>query len=294
MISPKDMKRIMNSPFRLLAPVEKHLIISNYEKTSERDKLHLHPSEICKKDWCPRSSYYRIIGLPEPARSLSLQTLNVFAEGTLIHEKWQKWLLDTGVLEQAEVPIYNEEHLIMGHADGVVADKKGRAVLEIKSVGVGTVRFEDYSLFAPYSRKEITIDELWASIKHPFPSHIRQAQLYMYCLGIEEGIILYEWKATQDVREFSIQYQPELVEPILASCLTVVRALNDNTVPERPFWLDKDNRTCKSCAFKEYCYESSDKQDRPSNEQVSTEVLITRPTRESDSNDSRPARRVIR
>lgn len=294
-ISPKDMKRIMNSPYRLLAPVERLLLENNDENTGSRDVLHLHPSEICKKDWCPRSSYYKIIGLPEKPRSFTLQTLNVFAEGHLIHEKWQKWLTEAGVLEQAEVPIYNEEHRIMGHADGIVSDSKGRAVLEIKSVGVGTVRFEDYGLFAPYSRKEITLDELWASIKFPFASHIRQAQLYMYCLGIEEGLILYEWKASQDVREFSIKYQPELVEPILASCLTVVRALQDDTVPVRPSWLDQEHKVCKSCAYKEYCYENSVQQgsDRP-NAEVSVEVRPARQTTDGDSNNSREPRRVIR
>lgn len=294
-INPKDMKRIMNSPYRLLAPVERLLLENNVANSDERDKLHLHPSEICKKDWCPRSSYYKIIGLPEKNRSFTLQTLNVFAEGHLIHEKWQKWLTEAGVLEQAEVPIYNEEHMIMGHADGIVSDKKGRAVLEIKSVGVGTVRFEDYGLFAPYSRKEISLDELWSSIKFPFSSHIRQAQLYMYCLGIEEGIILYEWKASQDVREFSIQYQPELVEPILASCLTVVRALQDDTVPERPSWLDQDHRVCKSCSFKEYCYESSVKQgsNRPDGE-VPVEIRVAKSSNWDYSNDSREPRRVVR
>ncbi len=215
MIDPKDMKRILNSPHRLLAPVERMLL--EQSQTSDRDTLHLHPSEICKKDWCPRSSWYRINGYPEPPEKLTFQKLLVFAEGHNIHEKWQSWLTEAGVLDQVEVPIFNEEHRIMGHADGIVKDKNGTAVLEIKSVGVGTVRFEDYGLFAPYSRNEINLDQLWASIKHPFPSHVRQAQLYMYCLGIEEGIILYEWKATQEVKEFSIKYQPELVEPILAS-----------------------------------------------------------------------------
>lgn len=294
-ISAKDMKRIMNSPYRLLPHVERLLLENNEENTGNRDTLHLHPSEICKKDWCPRSSYYKIIGLPEKPRSFTLQTLNVFAEGHLIHDKWQRWLTEAGLLEQAEVPIYNEEHLIMGHADGIINDKKGRAVLEIKSVGVGTVRFENYGLFAPYSRKEITLDELWSSIKVPFDSHVRQAQLYMYCLDIKDGIILYEWKASQDVREFSIKYQPEIVEPILASCLTVVRALRDDTVPSRPSWLDKDHRVCKSCAFKEYCYEGNIEQGTNlSDGKVPVEVRPSRKTNDRDSGDSREPRRVVR
>lgn len=294
MIDPKDMKRIINSPYRLLAPVEKMLLEQN--QTSDRDKLHLHPSEICKKDWCPRSSWYRIKGYPEPPEKLTFQKLLVFAEGHNIHGKWQAWLMDAGVLDQVEVPIFNEEHHIMGHADGIVKDKRGTAVLEIKSVGIGTVRFEDYGLFAPYSRNEINLDQLWASIKHPFASHVRQAQLYMYCLGIDEGIILYEWKATQEVKEFSIKYQPELVEPILASCLSVVRALEDDTPPDRPMWVDKDHRVCKWCPFRAECWNESNSvvQTGPSDAEVSGEVRPPGPSEGGDSDSPRGPRRVIR
>lgn len=294
MIDPKDMKRILNSPYRLLAPVEKMLL--EQSQTSDRDKLHLHPSEICKKDWCPRSSWYRIKGYPEPPEKLTFQKLLVFAEGHNIHEKWQSWLTEAGVLDQVEVPIFNEEHRIMGHADGIVKDKKGTAVLEIKSVGVGTVRFEDYGLFAPYSRNEMNLDQLWASIKHPFPSHVRQAQLYMYCLGIDEGIILYEWKATQEVKEFSIKYQPELVEPILASCLSVVRALEGDNPPVRPMWVDKDHRVCKWCPFRAECWNEGNSvvQTGPSDAEVSGEVQSPGPAEDGDTDTPRGPRRVVR
>ena len=258
MISAKDMKRLINSPYRLLAPVERLLLEKNDLNNQERDSLHLHPSEICKKDWCPRSSWYKIKGYPSPEQSFTLQRLNIFAEGHLIHKKWQDWLLEAGVLDAAEVPVVDIDHHIIGHADGVVNDKHGKAVLEIKSVGVGTIRMEDYGMFAPYGKKEITIDELWASIKYPFASHIRQTQLYMYCLGIHNAIILYEWKATQDVKEFAISFQPDIVDSILASCYSVVKALDEPAPPARPVWVSQEHRVCKSCPYKKECWSSSD------------------------------------
>lgn len=301
MISASDMKRLLNSPHRLLAPVERMLLEQN--QTTDRDKLHLHPSEICKKDWCPRSSWYRISGYPEPPEKLTFQKLLVFAEGHSIHEKWQTWLTDAGVLAQVEVPIYDKEHRIMGHADGVVKDKRGEAVLEIKSIGVGTVRFEDYGLFAPYSKKETTLEQLWSSIKHPFDSHVRQLQLYMYCLGIHNGIILYEWKATQEVKEFAVEYQPELIAPILASCMSVQLSLHDEIAPSRPSWLSLEHRVCKSCPFNKECWkgyehngESSDSGswgNKPT-EQVLGEVQSSDKTVIGDSPNARQPRRVAR
>jgi len=218
----------------------------------------------------------------------------VFATGTQIHEKWQNWLTEAGVMEQAEVPIFNEEHRIMGHADGVIKDKKGRAVIEIKSIGIGTVRFEDYDLFLKYSRKEIDFDGVWSAIKHPFPSHIRQAQLYMYCLGIEDGLILYEWKATQEVKEFSIKFQPELVDPILSSCLSVVRALDAKVPPERPMWLTPDHRVCKYCPFKAECWNDNRNTAGQGDGEVQHQVRITQSTTSGNPDDPREPRRVVR
>lgn len=294
MIHPDDMKRLLNSPYRLLAPVERHLI-GHYQKSNEaRDTDHLHPSEICKRDWCPRSSYYKITGHPTPPERLSLQRMNIFEEGHSIHRKWQNWFKESGILVQDEVPVVDKEHRIIGHADAIVEDKKGKAVVEIKSVGVGTIRMEDYSMFAPYAKKEITIDDLWNSIKYPFDSHVRQVQLYMHCLDIHEALVLYEWKPTQDVKEFAVQFQPEVVAPILASCHTVVRSLEADTPPERPSWLSKEHRICKSCPFKEVCYASSQQSvDRPTGD-VSQEVRLSKQAGDTDTGTTNTVRRVIR
>lgn len=253
-INPKDIKRVMANRTRLVGPVERLLLERNAEKSEKRDTLHLHPSEICKRDWCPRSSWYKISGRETEPESFTFQRLNIFAEGDLIHSKWQAWLKEAGVLEESEVPIKDDEHLIIGHTDGIINDSRGRAILEIKSLGVGTVRFEDYDLFAMYSKKEISLDEMWNRIKTPFPSHIRQTQLYMHCTGIHDAVVLYEWKASQDVKEFSISYDPDIVTPILASCLSVVRSLEAQTPPDRPAWLYEDHRVCKSCPYRKECW----------------------------------------
>lgn len=249
----KNYKQSLTSRHRLIPVVEELLV--REQLSSTRDTQHLHPSEICKRDWCPRSSWYTIKGYDKEDRALSFQTLNIFAEGHSIHNKWQTWLTTAGVLEQAEVPIYNEEHRIMGHADGVVNDSKGRAVLEIKSVGAGTVRMEDFDLFQSASSP----DEMWKKIRKPFMTHLRQVNLYMYCLGVNDAIILYEWKASQDVKEFAVKFQPELISSILAGCKSVIRGLESGIPPMRPTWVeDSSNKVCKSCPYKNSCWKESD------------------------------------
>lgn len=67
------------------------------ETTSHRTGI-IYPSEMAKSNWCPRATYYRMSGLPEPSGSHSFTLENIFSEGNYIHSKWQSWLSDTGKL----------------------------------------------------------------------------------------------------------------------------------------------------------------------------------------------------
>lgn len=278
----QEFKKSLTSKGKVIPIVQEHLV--NLRLNSTRDTAHLHPSEISKRDWCPRSSWYTIKGYKGADEKFGFQRLNVFAEGHAIHAKWQNWLKDAGVLagtwecnndicrhqfvgtspakcpscgtpfpKYREVPISNEQFHILGHADGIVdTGKEPPFLIEIKSVGVGTIRFENYDLFKDC---EGNADEMWKRIRQPFPSHVRQAMLYMYCTGIHTMVFIYEWKATQEVKEFTVQFQQELVDPILASCEVVVKALDSSIPPMRPTWVtDSDHKTCKYCPHKSTCW----------------------------------------
>ena len=272
---------------RVLPKVELALVKKVEARNSTRDTVHLHPSELSKKDWCPRSSVYTITGVPKAPESLNFQRLNVFEEGHSIHHKWQTWLWESGILigkwectacgeiwmgkspstcpgrycgsteiRYREVPIRDDEHRIIGHSDGEIEDAKGRALIEVKSVGIGTVRFEKPSLYADYENKTLTIDEVWKNIKQPFASHIRQGNLYMHCRKLDTIVFIYEWKPSQQVKEFEVKYNPELVAPILAGCKNVINHLEQETVPERPDWATSSKCSgCKYCPFKKVCWE---------------------------------------
>jgi len=249
----QNYKKALTSKGRIVPVAEKYLMQQQLDST--RDTKHLHPSEICKRDWCPRSSWYTIKGYEKVERPLSFQTLNIFEEGHAIHNKWQTWLTNAGVLETVELPIFNDEFMLLGHADGVINDKKGRAILEIKSVGAGTIRVEDPDLFS----NSATPDEMWKKVRQPFMTHLRQVNLYMFATDIHEAVFIYEWKATQDVKEFSVKYQPHLIESILSGCKAVIRGLESGIPPMRPSWIeDSSSRVCKSCPYRNVCWKEDD------------------------------------
>lgn len=281
----QEYKAAMRSRGRVIPLVEEVAKSEAALKNTKRDTKHLHPSELSKKDWCSRAAVYKITGVESAPESKAFGTLNVFAEGNTIHEKWQTWLWRAGVLSgdwtcedcgsrwsatspntcpgclssrirYGEVPIHNDEHRILGHADGTIVDKEGTALIEIKSVGVGTVRFEKPSLFMDYSKGEVSLDEMWKLIKTPFASHVRQGNLYMHCTGIHTIVFIYEWKPTQAVKEFVLKYNSEIVDPILENCKTVIAHLDANTIPDRPTWAESPTSNgCKYCPYKKGCWE---------------------------------------
>lgn len=280
----QNYKDMLRSKGRLLPLVEMEMVKEAQAKNSQRDTDHLHPSELSKKDWCGRAAYYKITGAEAAHDNYSSTRLNVFAEGNSIHAKWQKWLWKAGVLSglwscsacsntwygtspvacpscdsdrlnYREVPVRDDEHRIIGHADGEVLDKEGRALIEIKSVGIGTVRFEKPSLYADYADGTLNIDGVWKNIKSPFASHVRQGHIYMHCRKIDTMIFIYEWKPTQEIKEFVIKYNPDIINPILDNCKNIIAHLESNTEPDRPDWaVNKSCAGCKYCPYKKVCW----------------------------------------
>lgn len=318
-------KKALTAPGRVLPKVQEVVLRDGLRDSESRDTQFLHPSEICKKNWCPRASWYVIKTGERQKQSYALQRMNVFAEGNLIHSKWQSWIGKAGILEgnwkcsacsskwygvspascpvcestdlaYREVPIQNDEYHLLGHADGIINDGN-KAVLEIKSVGLGTVKFEAPELFMPYSKGELSLDGLWKKVRTPFPAHIRQVSLYMFCLGISEAVVLYEWKPTQDVREFSLKFQDHQISNILDGCKQVKSALDKDTTVMRPIWAtDSECSVCKKCDFNSQCWSSDANQEdsdaKNGTREVRVEVRSNSAASGQHSNDSGSRRSV--
>ncbi|WP_019629614.1 hypothetical protein [Actinomadura atramentaria] len=296
----KDLAEIRKKPTVLLGDVQAHLL-KKADAPSDRRSDCLHPSEMSHDDWCPRRSYFTITGAPatedgKPAFSFVRE--NIFEQGHDIHARWQGWLRDMGVLWgkwhcdgcgvhylglEADFPhdgcdyvgskvgghtniVYREVPLevglIAGHADGAVPDKG--ALIEIKSIGLGTVRFENPELLARYEivaggRKLVDFDGLWKELRTPFPSHLRQANLYLWLaaqmgLPFTQMIFIYESKMNQQVKEFVVKASPRIVERKLELAGEVERAVERKVPPARPRDVSPDSGICKGCPFNAVCW----------------------------------------
>jgi len=243
---------------RLLGSVERYIMAKPADLSRRTDVLH--PSEMVQSDWCYRASYFQLLGAPPiENRAMTLGRATVFAEGHIIHSKWQGWLKGMGVLwgswycyeceeyfwglpdchdgpiAYREVPLYYEPLRISGSADGWIKGVGADMMLEIKSVGMGTLRYECPELLA---ENNYDFEATWKAIKAPFMKHIMQVQLYMKLAELkgmespEEAIIIYEAKPNQEAKEFVIPKGDFGITPLLDAAAMIVDAVKNQTPPE--------------------------------------------------------------
>jgi hypothetical protein len=268
-----------------LLPMLKQIELDEFGPDEDRRTDIIHPSELCKADCCPRAVTMRILGQKLPDEKFNFVLENIFAEGNEIHAKWQRRMRKTGKLwgrwecslrgrhfftglssdlpgngdpghigvnclwKYREVSLSAENtHLMTGHADGAMLD----FLIEIKSVGVGTLRFEAPILLAKHQvttrqgKKIYDLDALWKDLKRPFTTHVRQATLYLFMaremgLPFTRMIFLYEFKPNQQVKEFSIELSEEILAELLATADTIKQGVDSGVLPPCP------HGGCKQC-----------------------------------------------
>lgn len=273
----------LKSSTAIVVPEVKKVILEQHERNNKRTARRsntIFPSEMARSEWCPRSTYYRMSGMPDPSSEISFSLDNVFQEGNRIHSKWQNWLAQTGLLwgdwfcddcgtrvnnsskpsdskgyyvsgmensfhnwQYKEVTLKSVSHKISGHADGALT--KHNVLLEIKSMGIGTFRFEAPTLFAEHTyeingKKVTDIEGLWKSVHRPLMSHVKQGNIYLWMaeemgFPFEEIVFLYEFKANQQVKEFRIKKSDDILAPMLDTASQIEYALARGVPPACPF-----------------------------------------------------------
>jgi hypothetical protein len=275
--SKSELQRFLDAktkPNRLIGDIERHLMA---RPVGDRSTTVLHPSEIIKKDFCERGSYFLLSGYTKIAEKPNLRLQSIFDEGHAIHAKWQNWFQEMGVLHgkfkcdvcdhvtwgtspsecevcQApasklvydEVTLFDDALRIKGHTDGWVKGIGDDTLIEIKSIGPGTIRAAAPQLFV----EDSDVMKAWSNIRRPFPEHIMQGQVYLELMNrmgneIDEIVFLYELKADQSYKEFSVKRDFELVRHVFEKAERIVKAVEAKQAPD---CTNNPGGTCKQCA----------------------------------------------
>lgn len=245
---------------RLMGEIERHILSKPFE---ERNQTVLHPSDIIKPEWCALAAYHALKGnYIETRERPTLRLQSIFDAGHGAHAKWQGYLREMGVLygtweynehgnkiwavskdvpagiEYSEIPLHSQKHRMSGHADGWVKGLGEDFLIEIKTIGSGTIRIEAPSLFGGSN----DLDTAWKNIRQPFRTHQLQGQIYLHLCHImaengelpnapKEIVFMYELKSNQDYKEFTVAYDPEFSRPYFEAALDVAWAVDNDRPP---------------------------------------------------------------
>jgi CRISPR/Cas system-associated exonuclease Cas4 (RecB family) len=280
----KNAGQVFRDKEKLVSLVSRYLV---KQTETERREDCIHPSEVSHSDWCPRATYYRIINTEKEPEPKNLIFEVVFETGHDAHRKWQSWFRDMDILrgnwkclscqliwedvsptecprcelgkdliQYVEVPVFSNEHLLAGFADGDVYVDGDFRLIEIKSVGTGTARFEAPNMVEQYTNEAGTDwKSLWNGIRKPFNSHLKQGMIYCFCKGRDSITFIYDPKfVTAFPKEFTVKFNMSIIEDILKECLVIKSCLEKERTPKRPMWAEIKNPVCKKCVYRKVCY----------------------------------------
>jgi hypothetical protein len=242
---------------RVVGAVDRYLLS---RPAGDRSTTVIHPSEMASSSWCHRAQYFWLKGETPKHEPIGLKKAITFSTGHAIHATWQNWFGEMGNLyglwecnetgekvwdvssnlpkEKSwvyrELPLKSEEYRISGHADGWLKNFGDDLLLEIKSIGEGSIRW-----YAPHiAYQYATFSEMWNAVSAPFHEHIQQVQIYLKLVELmglpnppQEALILYEAKATHEVKEFVIKKRDFGVDELFLTAKRIVSAVDSGVAP---------------------------------------------------------------
>jgi CRISPR/Cas system-associated exonuclease Cas4 (RecB family) len=174
---------------------------------------------------CPRSIYFQFKKVPKKA--MDARTMRVFESGDHTHLRIISSLFALGLVKATEIDIPNKE-VMHGRADVIINLDGEPCVVEIKSMNSNS----------------------FFKLNAPDPDHYKQIQLYLHYFNIKKGILLYENKNTQELKEFQVEYDENIVKEALEKFHILLAQIKSNIVPSAD---GIDQWRCMYCPYAEEC-----------------------------------------
>lgn len=289
-MSLKNLLNTMKTDTVLVGEIDRYLMKPNKGSgfvKDDRAKNVWHPSSL---GGCPRALIMQMEGIPKSNGKISAVGQRIFDVGHHFGYMIQEYFYDMGILygewkcrkcehrwtdlfknpspkvcpncgeklwiwynlDYLEVPVYDEEYNIKGHADCLVKTLGKFRVVELKTIKNRT---------KGTSQKSVTYDEL----NKPKDNHIWQVQLYTYSLKkeaekqlekLEDIVVLYGAKNDQGIKEFKLRLMEDMyIKPQLEKITMMEEHIRKGIIPNRPKGCtSKSSYGCRFCDYKDLCY----------------------------------------
>ena len=187
-----------------------------------------HPSYT---NQCPRYWHYIFEGT-ELTTSFQPQTYRIFDNGHAVHERLYSYLREMGILVAEEIPVTHDEPPIEGTADGII-DWYGHKLIELKSISA-----EGFHYRQLYQK--------------PKDDHYRQAQIYMRCLDLPSGYVIYENKNNQELLPIFIERDEAFIDKLFKKYNKIYEDFKEGNMPTQPY--KRTSAKCANCDLADKCW----------------------------------------
>ena len=192
-------------------------------KQDDKDRQYFYISEAGK---CARAIYFTWKKLPKKAKDARF--LRIMDHGDYTHMRIMSVLFSLGLVKATEITIPSQE-IIHGRADAIVNIDEKPYVVELKSIN-------------SYGFKKL---------EAPKKEHICQLQLYLHYFKIPQGVLVYENKDNQDLKEFKLEYDEKFAKQLVEDFHILKHMIENNIVP--PKSTNLEGWECEYCDYAEEC-----------------------------------------
>lgn len=176
---------------------------------------------------CSRTVFFKFKNAPR--EKMDARILRIFDHGEYLHRNIFNILyrLRIGVTTEVSIPA---QEIVSGRADAIVCIDNENYVLDIKSMN----------------------SMIFRNLTAPKEENVYQLQLYLHYFNIKKGILFYIDKDRQNIKEFIIDYDPELCQRLLNDFKELKEKIDSDIVPQTlPDY--PDNWQCNYCPFRVIC-----------------------------------------
>jgi len=216
--------------------VRMEMIFDNGHGVHHRWQKYLDHSNVLRGAWqCPNPACGRIYGLDDD------KPLGIFNPS-----RYGNFKCECGnekELEYYEMIVKSEEFNFKGAVDAIV-DVRGPWGQD-KPVGNSDIFVLDLK-----SSKAKYFDE----IVHAKWEHVVQVHIYMWLLGLKMGVVLYECKDDQRIKEMPVPFDENLKERIKKESKWMQSVLKEGKLPPVPTGFTQGKIPCYFCEFANRCY----------------------------------------
>lgn len=278
-------RNLVETDTELIDRYENFLLSKGKEDDKKRDHSHFHPSGFGS---CLRKVALEYFGMPKDAE-IEPRVRRIFSAGHTHHDRMQKEFAIMGILRgywrckrcgklhgtenkwgifcprncgceevlpddfkskklerydlfnYEEISVGSDEYHFGGHCDGVIElvkdSEEDRYVVDFK-----TIRSEKFEF-----------------LNAPDKVYITQIRIYMWLLGINQGIIFYEEKNSHGLKAYKVFQDPHVVEELKKNSKLLWDLLQKKKIPTIPKYFVIDKKPCTYCDFKKRCWDMDKK-----------------------------------